>query len=178
MSRPWTSSHVTREETLESPRPKSASLGVPKRAWTASTEQRRCHSAASTSSIRSRAGRGDVRSLGAEIVLEERDTEDEPDLNSSPLSTIGTPSSDGNRSYVSSIGHAIFPRYPIYPDIPYPVATSVDPDPDQAPPGSRQDEDSRDPAVPLIAAIKEEIKRFERLKVTEHQQQFHPRWST
>lgn len=171
-SRPWTTSHVVREETLESPRPQSATLGEPKRAWTASTE-RRCHSASSHSSAKSRGRRIDPRISGVGHVVKERDSEDEPDQNSSPLSAVETPTSDGNQSFLS-LTAPTFPSYPIYPDIPFP--TSRTPFHPVDVPGTSQSEEKQDPAVPLIAAIKEEIQRFERVKVTE--QHVRSRWST
>ena len=166
-SRPWTS-HVIHEESVERTRPKSASLGPPKRAWTASTEPRRCHSAKSDTSASTRHGREDS------MISEERDSDrgDEPDQNSSEFTSTTT---EGNRSsFLSSA--PIFPRYPIYPDVPYPTTTTID---SEQVPGTSQGHSSirpPDPAVPLIQAIKDEIKRFEKVKVTESE--FHPRRST
>jgi len=158
--RPWTS-HVIREESVRRVRPKSSViLGPPKSAWTAGSE-RRCHSA------KSKSPEDDGRKHN-------KDTTDDCGIQgdeSSARSTSTTPfpgkeltirqsSSERSKSF-------IFPKYPAYPD----VEICLENDPNRAAgPQSSHFTRSRlpqsDPAVPLIEAIKDEMKRFERVKVS------------
>ncbi|CAG7785990.1 unnamed protein product [Allacma fusca] len=158
--RPWTS-QVIREEVLQRLRPKSASFGPPKRAWSASgSGERRCNSAkSSTAGVSSRIPKGK-----ATTIFERDDDSDlEDDLTSTPVSPPAMPSQPPPKPQIHQTTlniQPVFPNYSIYPDIAV-AGSSRHP----LPKPNRE----TDPAVPLILAIKEEIKRFEKVVVAEEE---------
>lgn len=163
--RPWTS-HVIREESVRKIRPKSSTvIGPPKPAW---TEERRCQSAKSKGSIIEEEvhpgdGGGSREELNDIVFTPAVDRrEDSPRMVSSKSSsTVRTECHQGSFSEAS---HSyVFPKYPTYPE----VETCLDQDRNMA----GQSHGSRslhplDPAVPLIEAIKDEMRRFEKVKVS------------
>lgn len=181
--RPWTS-HVIREETLQKlrrARPKSAAtpaqvIGPPKRAWTASSE-RKADSARSGAQSRSLSGAA-LREAAGEEQEEERDQlasrrEEAPKCVKKSSSCTADPQSSSLSSVILSPAF-IFPQYPTYPDIRVgrgEGGTSArstgssslsHSQASQQGPGSPPSLPPNDPAVPLIRAIKEEMKRFEK----------------
>lgn len=167
--RPWTS-HVVREETLEKMRkgrPKSAAvpvpiIGPPKRAWTASSE-RRTHSAKCAPSHGT--NQPHPEPLPDEDEEESYDTFSRHDPPRQSSTSVDPPST----SSIHLSPAFIFPSYPTYPDI---RVTSGGGDPPSTSGSSTLSQQSHqpsapslppnDPAVPLIQAIKQEMKKFEK----------------
>ena len=163
-SRPWTS-QTTREESLKSHRPKSASFGPPKPAWHATKSPRRCQSAKSqASSTAKERGRRSATILER---TEENETE-ESDITSTPIYTSNLPSTSIETRQPSDqrIIEPVFPHYPIYPDVP--LGWTEEQQPSQ-PRTEASTSKKTDPAVPLILAIKDEIRRFEKVKATDEE---------
>jgi hypothetical protein len=158
--RPWTS-HVIREESIRKVRPKSSVvLGPPKSAWTAGSE-RRCQSAKSKTS--------DLAEESSKVQeCDESNQQENPPHQPAGRSTSGS-RTEGPLQYspTERSKSFMFPKYPTYPE----VEICLENDPNRtAFPHSSHYARSRlhptDPAVPLIEAIKDEMKRFERVKIS------------
>lgn len=169
--RPWTS-HVVREETLQKlRRPKSAAvpIGPPKRAWTASSERK-------SSSAKSKAASEPKTSTATSRIPSTVDVRGDPEPGGDPSASER---SQSHSSMVLSPAF-IFPQYPVYPDIRV-VSSSIGggsglspsasiASSSQSPHGSQTLPQplppptlhSDDPAVPVIQAIKNEMKRIEK----------------
>ena len=158
-TRPWTS-QTTREESLKCHRPKSASFGPPKPAWDAAKSPRRCQSAKSRASTAKERGRKSTTILER---TEENETE-ESDITSTPITSSQLPSTSKETRQLQQqrIIEPVFPHYPIYPDVP--VGWNEEQQQQVQRIGATSTSKQTDPAVPLILAIKEEIRRFEKVK--------------
>jgi len=158
--RPWTT-QLIREQSVHRHRPKSASgMGPPKRAWVAGSE-RRVKSASSEVSDNKETAQNE-RDIFPDVEEEGGEIEEEYDITSNVYSSghstkeismwdshENIPAMKRPSGPASSTAH-IFPNYPVYPDFPISVGD-----------GHNTLKVSA-PAVPIIEAIKEEIKKFEK----------------